>query len=390
MSKVADRPRGFVPSGAPGRANVDMGSDTHGWYADAVKVANDRVNQIRSSQKAYERGMRPFELLNIGRNRGAIVPFGVNSVGGQFVSQPSYGGNLTGGIMFTKAGQDYVQDLLNKRQQQYAEMYGTTQQQQNAIMEAADDGDKVLSVVYPVLNTLLDDLRTFTIKSDSYSKFWAIMLTSLPLLGANSRDRILEIANDLETAYRTAAGIAEQRRRAKTLSPKEADQMKSMSVRIARALEVMREYAGARADGSSPIDSTSAEQRASIVDELNRRLGEKVSSGYQRRARITIFDALEGSPEAEMLDEVPNAAATAAARAAEAAAADAAAAVAAQPIAPPMLGMGRGRGGAQSRQVRLPSTATNLPAEDTRHNFQRKITQLAPHHRLLNARNERD
>jgi len=377
-----------------------MGSDTHGWYADAVKVANDRVNQIRSSQKAYERGMRPFELLNIGRNRGAIVPFGTGSVGGQFVSQPSYGGNLTGGIMFTKAGQDYVQDLLNKRQKQYAEMYGTTQQRDSAMGEEVDDGDRVLAVVTPVLNTLLDDLRTFTLKTDSYAKFWATMLTSLPLLGSNSRDKIREIISNLERALDEAYTGAEKRENDGVLTRKEAENLESLNVRIQRAIEVMNAYIGDTPDGSpAPIDSTSASQRATIVEDLNRRLGETLKPAYLRAARSTIADQLAAAAAAGIpivvgdippedidrtLDDVDAAAA--------------AAAVAAQPIPPPVLGMGRGRGrgrggargGAQSRQVRLPSTAANLPAEDTRHNFQRKITQIAPHHRLLNAKNERD
>jgi len=451
MSKIADRPRGFVPSAAPGRPNVDMGSDEHGWYADAVKVANDRVNQIRSSKKMYERGVRPFEALGIRRNRGAIVPFGVNSIGGQFVSQPSaQGGHLTGGIMFTKEGQEYLQDLLNKRQKQYAEMYGETQAREiPSSYTDPTEGDKILAVVYPLYNTLLDDLRTFTLKTDSFSKFWAVMLSSLPLLGANYRTKIIDIADTLDLVLDGAYSGAEERQYRKELTKKEKDLLESLNVRINRAVAVLRAYCGNSVNGSnSPIDAPSAEQREAIVSEMNKKLGEAVKPAYLREARVKIGSTISGPPSVDTFPEEHQDEGEARIRAlarGEVGPYDAEGQYRGQPY---VNALGRVEGGplgrrprsnyssasaandglgmpwdaedyvppgavaypetgsevsfgpfqtaparsVRSQQVRRPvaaALAAVAEGEGSPHNYHRKITPQVAHHRLLNRRNER-
>jgi len=200
LAKYGDRQRANIPTAVGSPIDVDMGSDQYGWHRDAVKVAKDRINQIHSSQKQYLRGARPYELLNLRTNRGAIVPFGINSMGGKFLEPPQRAseGELRGGIMFTKAGQDYLQDLLNKRQKQYAEMYAGEPRTIPTSNTEDPTGEVALSAVYPLYDSLLDDLRTFNVKSvSSINTWWAMMLTTLPILGSNFRPQLKEIVETL-------------------------------------------------------------------------------------------------------------------------------------------------------------------------------------------------
>ena len=439
MSKFADRPRGFVPSSTPARPNVDMGGDKHGWYADAVKVANDRVKQIASSKHAYERGIRPYQRLGLVRNRGAIVPFGVNSVGGQFVDKPSaYGGSgeLRGGIMFTKAGQDYLQDLLNKRQKQYAEMYGDSQSRQ--IETSYTDpqlGDGELSVIQPLYNDLLDDLRIFKIKGieESYKKWWAVFLTALPTFGANFRPEI-------NTIYETLSELLDgyiSHYEASGLSGKDFTSFQSVTARLERSLNVIYAYigdTGTISANNAPINGSSPESRQKVVNALVKQYGATLSNELMARARRVLSQGLEEvslndlqadgtvfhmanrfgdegesrvrdlnagdlepydadgefRPRTGRLEERPVLSAVGSLASGEQAPRSQGA------LAQELRDAGIGRGDAQSlatqqsRQVRRPVPATPVEGEGRpRHNFRRKPTVMATHHRLLNARNER-
>jgi hypothetical protein len=176
--------------------NIDKGEDQYGWYADAKRVAMDGVRQRRSAEATYLRGVRPFSRLV--SNRNGIAPFGVNSVGRQFLDEPESKGSLTGGIMFTKAGQQYIQKLLNDRQQQYAEQGATEPRYIPTSTTDVETGETALAIIYPQWDILLDDLRTFNVHSyESFNPWWASMLALLPTLGSNFRPQIKEIAGVL-------------------------------------------------------------------------------------------------------------------------------------------------------------------------------------------------
>jgi len=244
LAKYGNRPRANIatPNGSP--IDVDMGSDEYGWHRDAVKVAHDRIRQIETSKKQYLRGARPYELLNLRTNRGAIVPFGINGLGGKFVEPPQRAseGELRGGIMFTKAGQDYLQTLLNKRQKQYAEMYAEAPR--TIPTSTTDDrvGETALSAVYPLYDALLDDLRTLNVKSVSaFNSWWAMMLTTLPILGSNFREEISEIAGTLSAVAQPYADYIRRE------YPEGSSQNKvgtSVLLRLDKALKVLWLYIG--------------------------------------------------------------------------------------------------------------------------------------------------
>lgn len=176
--------------------NALRGDDVYGWYRDAVAEANGRVANTRRSEARYLAGVRPFQMLGLRSSRYGEMP---NGYGGTtlYESRPT-GGALTGGVMMTKAGEDYIQKLLNERQKQYASM---TQSQPREYPTSDTDpqvGDSALNTVYPYLDALLDDLRTGNIKSvNSFNMWWSQMLTTLPILGANYAGRIKEIATTL-------------------------------------------------------------------------------------------------------------------------------------------------------------------------------------------------
>lgn len=246
LAKYGNRPRMNMPTEVGSPIDVDMGSDHYGWYRDAVKVANDRVKQIQSSKRMYERGERPYEKLHLRTNRGAITPFGVNSVGGEFVSPPerTSRGELRGGIMFTKAGQDYLQGLLNKRQKEYAEIYSTSSREVPTSTTDESAGEIALNAVYPLYDALLDDLRTFNVKSlSTFNNWWAMMLTTLPILGSNFRQQIKEITDtlaEIATPYQSYV-------------LKELDEGsnawklgRGMVLRLEKAIWVMNQYIGSK------------------------------------------------------------------------------------------------------------------------------------------------
>jgi len=216
-------PRGFYPEAPQTEWDVDMGGDEYGWAEDARRKAMDRVKQTRSAEHQYLLGVRPFQRLGLVRNSTGIKPFGINTFGGEFLSEPNArGGNaiwkyaseyeprpvrggseLRGGIMFTKAGQDYLQELLNKRQKEYAEMAGD--RQANAVENANTDtdiGNATLSAIYPLYDALVDSLRTNDPKiTNVFNQWWTMTLSSLSTLGSNYRREIQEIANTLGELY---------------------------------------------------------------------------------------------------------------------------------------------------------------------------------------------
>jgi len=196
------KPRGFYPTATPVSADIQMGDDTHGWYRQAKNSALDGIAQTAKAKRVYERGMRPFESLGLTRNRTGIRPNGINGIGGQFVSQQVVRPTLSGGIMFTKAGQDYMQKLLNNRQKQYAEMAGDSMRREVPTSNTDDVvGESALSAVYPLLDIILDDLRNNNVKSlTNFNNWWSQMLTTLPILGSNFRERIKrDVIDPLET-----------------------------------------------------------------------------------------------------------------------------------------------------------------------------------------------
>jgi hypothetical protein len=240
-----------------GSVDVLKGEDQHGWHANAVAVAMDKVRQHKSSQMGYLRGMRPFEALKLKRNGGGIVPFGVNSMGGQFVGEPymsSKGelrGELRGGIMFTKAGQDYIQELLNRRQSEYAEMGARTVRESSSAYTDPTLANALLATVYPLYDNLMDDLRTLTVKSAStFNAWWSMMLAVMPQLGSNYRSNLLEMADNLGDTYNGAKEQVERMRGDKTML-----QLTSVGSRIMKAIAVIREYCGsALTNQPAPID----------------------------------------------------------------------------------------------------------------------------------------
>ena len=246
LAKYGNRPRANMPTEVGSPIAVDMGSDQYGWHRDAVKVANDRVNQIHSSQKMYERGARPYEKLHLRTNRGAIVPFGINGLGGKFVEPPQNGssGELRGGIMFTKAGQDYIQELLNKRQKQYAEMYQSSSAREIPTSNTDDPtGEIALSAVYPLYDALLDDLRTLNVKSvTAFNSWWAMMLTTLPILGSNFRPQIKTIVETLGEVAQPYTDYVEHETEVGSNAQKLG---RSVLLRLNKALRVMWLYIGA-------------------------------------------------------------------------------------------------------------------------------------------------
>jgi len=259
LAKYGNRPRANIPTAVGSPIDVDMGSDQYGWHRDAVKVAKDRINQIHSSQKQYLRGARPYELLKLRTNRGAIVPFGINGIGGKFVEPPQRAseGELRGGIMMTKAGQDYLQTLLNKRQKQYAEMYAEAPR--TIPTSNTDDtvGETALSAVYPLYDALLDDLRTLNVKSVSaFNSWWAMMLTTLPILGANFREEIAEIAGTLSAV---AQPYAEYISREYAEGSAQSKLGRNVLLRLDKALKVMWLYIGSTDQNAEEDERWSAD-----------------------------------------------------------------------------------------------------------------------------------
>jgi hypothetical protein len=211
--------RGFYPEAEPHDYEVDMGGDQYGWANEARQKAMDKVKQTRSAEHAYLLGVRPYQKLGLVRNSGGIKPFGINSFGGEFLQHPNArGGNaiwdyaseyeprpvrggseLRGGIMFTKAGQDYLQELLNKRQKEYAEMAGDREARPTETANTDTDvGDATLSAIYPLYDALVDSLRTNDPKlTNVFSQWWTMTLSSLSTLGSNYRTQIKEFANTL-------------------------------------------------------------------------------------------------------------------------------------------------------------------------------------------------
>jgi len=186
--KAYGKPRGFYPTATPMESDIQSGSDKYGWSRQARDSAMDGVRQIAHSKAVYLRGRRPFETLGLHRNRTGIRPNGIGTMGGQFEERPS----LSGGIMFTKAGQDYIQKLLNARQKQYAEMEGQSSVREVPTSYTDDSvGESALNAVYPLFDAFLDDLRTYNVKSvTNLNNWWGQMLTTLPILGSNFRSRI--------------------------------------------------------------------------------------------------------------------------------------------------------------------------------------------------------
>jgi hypothetical protein len=281
INKYGDA-RGFVPTDMGAPMDIMKGTDEHGWYKNSVQTAMDRVNQIASSKRNYLAGVRPFQALQLKRNAGGIVPFGVNSRGGQFEAEPfmSSRGELRGGIMFTKAGQDYIQTLLNQRQRQYAEMGDRTVREQPTAFTDPTLGKDLLSQVMPLYNVLLDDLRTLTVKSaTSFNSFWAMMLSVMPQLGSNFRSNLLEIA---DTLAETVQGAEEQVKRDKRTS-KRFDQLFALSGRILKAIEVIRLYCGeALRTTPAPIDGVEPLRREAL-DEIVKATNMKMPVGIQAR-----------------------------------------------------------------------------------------------------------
>lgn len=250
------------------------GDDVYGWYRDAVNEANARVSNTRRSEARLLAGVRPFQMLGLRPSRYGEMPSGY---GGYEIYQSAptggvRGGALTGGVMMTKAGEDYIQKLLNERQKQYASM---TQSQPREYPTSDTDpqvGDSALNTVYPYLDALLDDLRTGNIKSvNSFNMWWSQMLTTLPILGANYAGKIKEIATTLrETAtgfFRTigqvrpdigdvtnprnrgrrfSVGALPRRPTAEMLQrvPKDTQTLNALNQKIEKAVNVMLIYIG--------------------------------------------------------------------------------------------------------------------------------------------------
>ena len=159
------------------------------------------------------------------------------------------------------------------------------------------EGDKELALVQPLYNDLLDDLRLFKIKGieESYKRWWAMMLTALPLLGANFRSKINEIYVTLNEAL---DGYWDNLVSSHQLNnPKDKATFNSITERLERSLEVMNVYIGSTGTingEQDPIDAP-AELRQKIVDELNKKIGTKVASTLLKQARIMLGSLLSGA-----------------------------------------------------------------------------------------------
>jgi len=290
INKYGDA-RGFFPSSVGTPIDIMKGTDEHGWYKDSVKTAMDRVNQIASSKRNLLAGVRPFQALNLKRNAGGIVPFGTNSIGGQFVGEPfmSSRGELRGGIMFTKAGQDYIQDLLNQRQRQYAEMADRTVREQPTAFTDPTLGKELLSQVMPLYYTLLDDLRTLTVKSaTSFNSFWAMMLSVMPQLGSNFRSNLLEIADTLGEAV-----FGAERKVKAIRGDKRYDQLFAISGRILKAIEIIRLYCGGALQSTpAPIDEV-GQVRKDALDMIVKETNMKMPVSFQDRTDALVRRIIE-------------------------------------------------------------------------------------------------
>lgn len=463
LAKYGDRSRMNIPTMTGSPIDVDMGSDQYGWHRDAVKMANDRVRQIHSSKKMYERGERPYEKLHLKTNRGAIVPFGINGLGGKFVVPPHNAskGELRGGIMFSKAGQDYLQELLNKRQKQYAEMYQSSATREIPTSNTDDPtGEIALSAVYPLYDALLDDLRTLNVKSvTAFNSWWAMMLTTLPILGSNFRPQIKTIVETLGEVAQPYKDYVEH----ETEEGSNAQKLgRSVLLRLDKAMRVMWLYIGASDQneendtmwdatatynalrnateawkkgepvaeqdrlpmvrgrpmtetewlvanednqrnnlrhlipqyGKSPIDAP-ASVREELVRKLNMEAGVSISKATENSTQAFIrrlieaeamsetqdvslrsgvdFEHLSGFPqpqgEGRLVEEAGS-----------------------QNQSYDADGEFRPRTGRLSERPSQTAVASNEVSGQgrPRHNFQRKPTRLAEHHRLQNAHNERD
>ena len=243
-------PRGFYPTATPLSADIMMGDDTHGWYKQAKDSALDGIAQTAKAKRVYERGMRPFERLGLRRCSTGIRPNDINTIGGQFVSRQVERPPLRGGIMFTKAGQDYVQKLLNARQKQYAEMGGDAMRREVPTSNTDETiGESALSAVYPLLDIVLDDLRNLNVKSlTNFNNWWSQMLTTLPILGSNFRERIQrDVIIPLESRLRSFASGTD---------PK-AGNARAIIQRGTKALTVLEMYIGSQSqEGADDADWT--------------------------------------------------------------------------------------------------------------------------------------
>jgi hypothetical protein len=187
------------------------------------------------------------------------VPFGIAGIGGEFKEPPqnSSMGELRGGIMMTKAGQDYLQSLLNKRQKQYAEMYAEAPR--TIATSNTDDtvGETALSAVYPLYDALLDDLRTLNVKSVStFNSWWAMMLTTLPILGANFREEIAEIAGTLSAV---AQPYSDYISREYAEGSAQSKLGRNVILRLDKALKVMWLYIGSTDQNAEEDEQWSAD-----------------------------------------------------------------------------------------------------------------------------------
>jgi hypothetical protein len=354
LAKYGNRPRANIPTAVGSPIAVDMGSDQYGWHRDAVKVAHDRLNQIETSKKQYLRGARPYEILNLRTNRGAIVPFGGGY--GEFDEKPQRAsqGELRGGIMFTKAGQDYLQTLLNKRQKQYAEMYAESPRTIPTSNTEDRLGEVALNAVYPLYDALLDDLRTYNVKSVStFNAWWAMMLTTLPILGSNFRPQINEICENLGAV---AQSFSEEIARTTDEGSARRNLARNVLQRLDKALKVMWLYIGTTTQnaeederwgadatygalfsagelpmvrgrqiseaewnalrddqkrnnlrhllpqyGKAPIDAPS-EVREELVRRLNKEAGVVVTRAYEDRTRAFVRALIEAQARGEAVD----------------------------------------------------------------------------------------
>jgi len=240
--KAYGKPRGFYPSATPIESDIQSGSDKYGWSKQAKDSAMDGVRQTAHNKAVYLRGRRPFEALGLHRSRVGIRPNGIGTIGQQFEERPS----LSGGIMFTKAGQDYIQKLLNARQKQYAEMGGESTFREVPTSNTDESiGESALNAVYPLFDAFLDDLRTYNVKSTTnLNNWWGQMLTTLPILGSNFRTRIdteiiiplkdrLDAFLEVFDPSKGNRGTAQEKRLANTVN-----------ARASKALFVLQSYIG--------------------------------------------------------------------------------------------------------------------------------------------------